>query len=109
MRAAECVRRAEGRGAAGILALDLYAIQAQVALTARDTTTFTAVQKRIIATCAKVDSKAFAGRLSALLRMSVGNVHKNTRPGNDKFIMPAPPTKHELEKHVRIEAGSNTE
>jgi hypothetical protein len=71
-RVAECVRRAEGRGAAGVLALDLYAIQAQVALAARDTATFAAVQKRIVQTCAKVDSKAFAGRLSALLRMSVG-------------------------------------
>jgi hypothetical protein len=83
-RAAECVRRAESRDAAGILALDLYAIQAQVALTAGDTTTFMAVQKRIVATCAKVDSKAFAGRLSALLRMSVGGgfepVETITRP-----------------------------
>jgi ABC-type transporter Mla MlaB component len=71
-RAAECVRRAESRGAAGILTLDLYALQAQVALTARDTSTFAAVQKRIVLTCTQVDSKAFAGRLSALLRMSVG-------------------------------------
>ncbi|HEX3597980.1 MAG TPA: protein kinase, partial [Polyangiaceae bacterium] len=71
-RVAECVRRAESRGATGILALDLYAVQAQVALTARDTSTFAAVQKRIIVTCSQVDSKAFAGRLSALLRMSVG-------------------------------------
>jgi hypothetical protein len=71
-RAAECVRRAESRGATGILALDLYAMQAQVALAARDTTTFAAVQKHLVATCTQVDSKAFAGRLSALLRMSVG-------------------------------------
>src|SRR6185295_15934973 len=42
------------------------------ALAARDTTTFEAVQKRIVATCTQVDSKAFAGRLSALLRISVG-------------------------------------
>ena len=71
-RAAECVRRAESRGAAGILVLDLYAMQAQVALAARDAVTFAVVQKRIVATCTQVDSQAFAGRLSALLRMSVG-------------------------------------
>jgi hypothetical protein len=63
-------RREPRRG--GVLALDLYAIQAQVAVVVKDTTTFAAVQKRILLTCAKVDSKAFAGRLSALLRMSVG-------------------------------------
>jgi hypothetical protein len=71
-RVAECVRRAEGRGAAGILALDLYAIQAQVALAARDAISFAAVQRRIVLASAKVDSKALAGRLSALLRMWVG-------------------------------------
>jgi hypothetical protein len=72
VRAAECVRRAEARGARGVLFLDLCAIRAQVALVAKDASTFAGVSKRIVEACAKVDSRAFAGRLSALLRTSVG-------------------------------------
>lgn len=71
-RVAECVRRSEARGASGILALDLYAAQAEVALALRDAETFADVSKRAAEMCAGVDSKAFAGRLSALFRSSVG-------------------------------------
>jgi hypothetical protein len=69
---AECVRRSEARGATGILALDLYAAQAQVALALRDTATFNDVAKRAAEMCVGVDSKAFAARLSTLFRTSVG-------------------------------------
>jgi hypothetical protein len=71
-RVGECVRRAEARGATGILMLDLYRLQAEVALAAEDAATFARVSKSVVEMCSKVDSKAFAGRLSALLRMSVG-------------------------------------
>src|SRR5207253_11524114 len=33
-----------------------------------------------------------AASVSKLLRMSVGNVHKNTRPGSDRLNTTAPPT-----------------
>jgi hypothetical protein len=71
-RVDECVRRSEARGATGILALDLYAAKAQVALAMRDAETFGAVSRRVAEMCANVDSKAFAARLSVLFRMSVG-------------------------------------
>ncbi|HVW26950.1 MAG TPA: AAA family ATPase [Polyangiaceae bacterium] len=71
-RIAECVRRSEARGTTGILVLDLYAAQAQVALATRDAAEFASVSKRVAEMCANVDSKAFAARLSALFRMSVG-------------------------------------
>jgi tetratricopeptide (TPR) repeat protein len=71
-RITECVRRSEARGATGILALDLYAAQAQVALAMKDAASFASVSKRVAEMCASVDSKAFAARLSALFRMSVG-------------------------------------
>jgi hypothetical protein len=71
-RVAECVRRSEARGGTGILALDLYGVQARVALAMKDAKTFGAISRRVAEMCASVDSKAFAARLSALFRMSVG-------------------------------------
>jgi hypothetical protein len=66
------VEHAEARGAAGILVMELYAAQARIALLAKDVATFGMVSKRIMEMCSRVDSKAFAARLSSLLRMSVG-------------------------------------
>jgi hypothetical protein len=71
-RITECVRRSEARGATGILALDLYAAQAKVALAMKDVASFASVSRRVADMCANVDSKAFAARLSALFQMSVG-------------------------------------
>lgn len=71
-RARRIVARAEERGTAGILLIELYALWAQAAQNVNDVATFENASSRIGQICAKVDSAAFATKLSSLLKLSLG-------------------------------------
>jgi hypothetical protein len=71
-RALRVIERATERGSAGILLIELHAMRARVAQHCKDAAAFADASKRVVQLCAKVDSKAFAARLSSLLRLSVG-------------------------------------
>jgi hypothetical protein len=71
-RAARAVEQATRRGTTGVLLIELYATQAKIAHSAKDSATLASASKRVVELCAKVDSKAFASRLSALFGLSLG-------------------------------------
>jgi tetratricopeptide (TPR) repeat protein len=71
-RAERVVARATDRGSAGVLLIELHAMQARVALEAKDPGAFASASKRVAELCLKVDSKAYASRLSSLFRLSIG-------------------------------------
>jgi hypothetical protein len=71
-RVRDVVTRAEERGTAGILIIELYAAQARIALDLKDDDTFARASKRVRGLSERVDSRAFAARLSSLLNMAVG-------------------------------------
>lgn len=71
-RAEQVIARAERQGTTGILLIELLAGQAQVAQRVGDDAAFAAASKKIGEMCAKVDSVAFAMKLSSLLRLPLG-------------------------------------
>lgn len=71
-RARDVVARAEKRSTAGILLIELYAAQARVALDLKDDKVFATASKRVRELSERVDSRAFATRLSSLLHMAIG-------------------------------------
>ena len=71
-RVQKVLARAESRHTTGILLIELLAGQAQVAQYLNDDVAFAAASKRIGEMCAKVDSVAFATKLSSLLRLPLG-------------------------------------
>ncbi len=71
-RAAQVLARAEAERTTGILLIELLAGQAEVAQQVSDDVAFTAASKKIGEMCTKVDSVAFATKLSSLLRLPLG-------------------------------------
>jgi hypothetical protein len=71
-RAERVVARSEAIGTAGILLIELYALHAEIAQTVEDRALFESVSRKIGAMCVKVDSAAFATRLSSVLNLSLG-------------------------------------
>ncbi|HEY6558467.1 MAG TPA: protein kinase [Polyangiaceae bacterium] len=71
-RAEQVVERAERHASAGILLIELYALQAQIAQLVNDVPTFERASEKISRLCVKVDSAAFATKLSALLHLPLG-------------------------------------
>ncbi|HMJ15541.1 MAG TPA: protein kinase, partial [Polyangiaceae bacterium] len=71
-RAQRVVARAEQHATAGILLIELYAVQAQIAEIVNDLPTFEGVSQKISLLCTKVESAAFATKLSVLLNLPLG-------------------------------------
>ncbi len=71
-RAARVLAEAEATGSSGILVIELLVGRAQVAQALNDQVTFAVASKKIGEMCAKVDSIAFATKLSSLLRLPLG-------------------------------------
>jgi hypothetical protein len=71
-RAERVLAEAESSGTRGILLIEILVGHAQVAQALNDEVAFAAASKRISEMCAKVDSIAFATKLSSLLRLPLG-------------------------------------
>ncbi len=71
-RADDVVARAGERRMAGILLMEIYAERAQVAQVLEDGAAFELAAKKVGDLAVKVDSVAFATKLSSLLRLSLG-------------------------------------
>jgi hypothetical protein len=70
-RARGIVDRAERGGVGGIILVDLYAAEAQIATRADDDAAFEHASRRIKILCAKAQSAAFATKLSSTLQLSI--------------------------------------
>jgi hypothetical protein len=102
-RAERAVERAEQRGTSGILLIELYAGQAQAAQSVDDVAVFEAASKRIGAMCAKVDSVAFATKLSALLRLSLGGGFEPIEAAVGRFRLRAGPAVQDARIRTELE------
>lgn len=71
-RADDVVARAEKRPMAGILTMEIHAERAQVAQVLKDEAAFETAAKKVGDMAVKVDSVAFATKLSSILRLSLG-------------------------------------
>lgn len=71
-RVRDAVTRAEERGTAGILMIELVATQARVAVRLNDEDTFARASRRVAELGVKVDSRSFTAGLSSLLRVALG-------------------------------------
>ncbi len=71
-RANDVVARAEKRPMAGILLMEIYAQRAQIAQVLEDEVAFECAAKKVGDMAVRVDSVAFATKLSSVLRLSLG-------------------------------------
>jgi serine/threonine-protein kinase len=71
-RADAVVARAENQPMAGILAMEIHAERAQIAQLLKDEPAFEAAAKKVGDMAVKVDSVAFATKLSSILRLPLG-------------------------------------
>jgi serine/threonine-protein kinase len=71
-RAERVLAQAESTGTRGIVLIELLVGQAQIAQALNDEVAFAAASKQISEMCEKVDSIAFATKLSSLLRLPLG-------------------------------------
>jgi hypothetical protein len=70
-RAKDVAERADERGTRGIMLVELHATRAEIAQTLHDRATFDLASQRVRAMCTRVESAAFATKLSSLMNMSI--------------------------------------
>lgn len=85
-RSAEVVERAERRGTRGIMLVELHATRAEIAQALSDRATFEIASHRVKALCGRVESAAFATKLSSLMNLSIAAGFEPVRPRAVAFM-----------------------
>jgi hypothetical protein len=102
-RAVDVIARAERQGTTGIMLIELLAGQAQIAQLLEDDVVFASASKKIGEMCAKVDSVAFATKLSSLLRLPLGAGFEPVDASTRKILRGATPGQVDARLRTEIE------